>query len=239
MDEIIHFLGYQIYKRNIKDHATGIASSVWCLQSRDNQRSNRVGFGDTIYKSLEEARGRAEFQSKQEKADNERFALHQKQSEETAAKVAFNRGLTIAERRANAVLDKPHRFPGSEGLGNGSLREAMMMAVRDGRFVTEVMVRDHGAQRKDQEMVDSTSRRGGSFGLPYNHPDIIAMQAARARLQQDVYSRTEYRLSSASNGFYVISKTAYDFAMTMISSPIDDPKVDEAKNGSFLLQANI
>jgi len=140
----------------------------------------------------------------------------EKEAQEVASRKESNRGKTIEQRRADSILDKPTRLPPSAGLGAGSRRDSMRMAVEQERAIVEKMVPDDAARKSDKDVIDRMTRAG--YMIDHSNPNIPAVKAAREardRLKADKYTKPEYRVYSGrdTNGsFFVITKTEYDYA---------------------------
>jgi dephospho-CoA kinase len=117
----------------------------------------------------------------------------------------------------DAILEKPST------VGQGTKREVIETAVRNGRAIVEKMVEDTAAKKRDREAVDRVSRAGYMLGLSNeNIPVVKAGLEAQARLKADKYQKPEYRMYSDSREdgpFREISKTEYDYAQSVKSKP--------------------
>lgn len=146
-------------------------------------------------------------------------ARAEQDAQEAAAKKETNRGKTIEQRRADSILDKPTKFPPSAGLGAGSRRDSMRMAVEQERAIVEKQVSDDAARKSDKEAIDRMTRAG--YMIDHSNPNIPAVKSAREardRLKADKYTKPEYRVYSGrdTNGsFFVITKTEYDYAQSV------------------------
>ena len=125
----------------------------------------------------------------------------------------------IAERASESRLDKPTRFPTQAGLGTGTVRESMEKAVEQGRHIVTASVFDAAAKKKDQEVYE---RARSKYLLGLSNPNIPLVRdglEAQARLRAGTYEKPEYRVylgSNADGGFFVITKTEFDYAQSLM-----------------------
>lgn len=210
----------------------------WFAQFEGNVGTEKTN-GDTIHRSREEAESAARRTAEDIKRKQDIAAKDQEVEAERERKKEENRGKSITERRADALLDSPSRFPASVGLGRGTKREAMQSAVDQGRAITAEHVFDSAAKKKDQETVERARRGGYILGLSNeNIPEVKAGLEARDRLKADSYQKLEYRVYEGrkpEGGHYVITKTEYDYAKRLQkeneAETRDEPSKPEEKQG--------
>lgn len=211
----------------------------WVVQSPENAereaRGERQIGGDRIVETREQAIKTAEQEAKRhakEKADRADIDAQDKARRDAAeAKKESNRGKTLLERRADAILDKPGKFPASAGLGLGTKREAMDKAIEQGRLVTEVMVDDAAAKKRDRDAVDAVRIAGYILGASNeNIPVVKKGLEAQARLKEGKYQKPEYRVyqgSDRNGSFFEITKTEYDYVQKVKATPPAESKPDQ------------
>lgn len=211
----------------------------WVVQSPENAereaRGERQIGGDRIVETREQAIKTSEQEVKRyakEKADRAEIDAREKAERDAAeAKKEANRGKTLLERRADAILDKPGKFPASAGLGLGTKREAMDKAIEQGRLVTEVMVDDTAAKKRDQDAVDAVRRAGYILGASNeNIPVVKKGLEAQARLKEGKYQKPEYRVyqgSDRNGSFFEITKTEYDYVQKVKANTPAESKPDQ------------
>ena len=219
--EAFEHCGYTIYPSAMRNEPE---KKVWLLQSQDNKERGVTGFGDEIYPTVDEAKNGAERQQARQERD---AAFKSREASERAAaeaKVEANRGLSIVERKANAVLDKPANAT-NFGLGNGTLRDIIYAAVEQGRAILAVEVDDSAARKRDGETMERGRRKGWILGYSNaNLPDVMKMQEASDRLKADKYTKPEYRIYADGNregSFIEINKTAYTYAQSLLVKNIE------------------
>jgi hypothetical protein len=211
----------------------------WVVQSPENAereaRGERQIGGDRIVDTRDQAIQAAEQESKKyasDKAAKAEFdAKDAAEKEASEAKKQANRGKSIAQRRVDAILEKPST------VGQGTKREVIETAVRNGRAIVEKMVEDTAAKKRDREAVDRVSRAGYMLGLSNeNIPVVKAGLEAQARLKADKYQKPEYRMYSDSREdgpFREITKTEYDYAQELkakrAAAPIKTRAIEVAK----------
>jgi hypothetical protein len=222
----------------------------WVVQTPENAereaRGERQIGGDRIVDTRDQAIQAAEQETKayaerkafKEQADAEEAAAKAKDE----AKKEANRGKSIAQRRVDAILEKPST------VGQGTKREVIETAVRNGRAIVEKMVEDTAAKKRDREAVDRASRAGYMLGLSNeNIPVVKAGLEAQARLKADKYQKPEYRMYSDSREdgpFREISKTEYDYAQELKAqqatretiTPADDKNIGVNVDGNQLYE---
>lgn len=229
--------GFRIYPLNIRIGNEGVVPR-WAVQSIDNVERERKGErqvgGDAVVETVASAMKIAEDQVRQAERDRQLAQERDVGIAEAEAKKAVNRGLTIAERKVNTVLDAVTNLPAEAGVGRGSRRQAMEKAVEQGRAIVAASVSDSAAKKRDEAAIDRAKRAGYILGLSNeNIPVVKAALEARQRLKDgSEYQKPEYRLysgSDATGGFYVISKTEFDYVQALIA------KVDVAPIAANLL----
>jgi hypothetical protein len=205
--------GYNIYsgKSNLGDY--------FGVQTEDNKQAGKAqGFGDTQYTTLAEAKLAAERQAERVVQDAERAKVADAATAAREATVANNRKLSLTERKANAVLDKPANYS-NFGLGNTTRREAMDRAVEQGRAIVERPEEDTAAKKRDREHVDKNWSRLPTGNI--NYPGVKEYYEAKDRLAADAYTKPNYRVyegREASGRFISITKTEHDYAQGLIAA---------------------
>lgn len=230
-DEPFEAAGYRIYPTTV--NVGGKSEDMWGVQSEDNKgrasRGERELGGDSLQKTREVAIAYAESQAVREASNAEhRRAQDEKESAakaEEEARKEKNRGLSVGERKANAVLDKLSLLPVNAGVGVGSRRQVMENAIAQDRFITKVDVFDSGAFKKDEDEQQRLWRAGyASFGND-QHPQKKRFDELTARLKdRGNYQKPEYRLYAgrdSDGGFYEITKTEYDYAQKLKSQSVE------------------
>jgi hypothetical protein len=149
-------------------------------------------------------------------------ASAEEEAQAAAAKKEANKGKSIEQRRADAVLDRPTKFPPQAGLGNRTRRDSMRSAVEQERAIVEKQVADDAARKADQAVMDRMSRAGYMIDHSNeNIPEVKAAREARDRLKANKYTKPEYRVYSGRDtdgSFFVISKTEFDYAQSLKSA---------------------
>lgn len=207
-------------------YPTAMGGAVrWAIQSFANVGKDRT-VGDALFATLDEAMQAARVEADHRRAQLCRAALQAEQAALDSARVESNRGLTLAERRANAYLDHASGFPASAGLGFGSRRQAIACAVAQGLRIVAVEVADVAARNRDTATLERGQRAGYLIGLSNeNIPLVRQMTAAKQRLTAKLHHKLEYRLYvgvEPSPTIYVLSKTEYDYAQSLlVLTPID------------------
>lgn len=229
--------GTRIYPARVKV-ADGV-QTMWGVESADNrvrrENGERALGGDSLHSTVDEAKAAADRERKQAaeqaEADRQRAESEAAEADAVEARKAANRGKSVVERRAEAVLDKPTKLPPSAGLGRGSRREAMDKAIEQGRAIVVKQVRDQAAKQRDRDLMDRFSRSGYMIDHSNpNLPEVKAAREARDRLKADQYTKPEYRVYSGSDtdgSFFEISKTEYDYARAKMDAPAAEPATEQ------------
>lgn len=176
-DEFEH-AGIKIYK---------YGKNYWAVQSEGNT-GTRDRFGDSLFDDPETAKKYAEIESKRRVENRINLEKIKKiemeaQLKEEARKEA-NRGLSIAERRAKAFLDKhlaSHTYGG---------KQVYQVMAEDGARLERVET-DHGSEWNRRK---------------YNRMDNDEQRAYEERLKRP---KTEYRMYTAKNTFFEIPATLF------------------------------
>ena len=230
--EITHN-GTRIYRTRAK--LGDEVKTMWAVESPENKARRAAGErtlgGDTLHDTIEQAKAAADREAKQY-AERKAFAEQQDKAERARkeadeARKASNRGKSIFERRKDAILDGDTKLPASAGLGNTTRRNAMQMAVEQGRAVVERQVDDTAAKKRDQEAIDRVRRAGYMLGLSNeNIPVVKAGLEAQARLKANDYKKPEYRVyagSEPTGGFFEITKIEYEYAQELMAQKAAAP----------------
>lgn len=190
----------------------------WASQNPDNVGTSKV-FGDTIHATQEEAIGEAKASIVLANHRSELAKQAATREAEAAAKKEANKGMTLADHRANAILDKPTMLHPNAGLGTGTRRESMQKAVDQGRLVTTVMEYDPAGKKRDQDHM----QRGRNLPTGNeNYPGVKEYREAAARLKADKYEKPSYRVydgKDKNGSFREISKTEHDYAQDLKEKP--------------------
>lgn len=202
--------GYVIRKVNIKRDDK--VKQYWSVQTEDNRQlaaegKREIG-GDTLHETKEAAIKEAERQVKfaeQDRARNERIAAEEADSlAKGQARKSKNHGLSISERKANAVLDKDVNIEGKLM----SLREAVGMIVnRGGELKTEEVPRIQPMSRKAYFRADNRE------------------QEAHEKRMKEAGNKTLYYV-----GGYDLGKTAFDYALSLKNNEESDVAETEFGN---------
>lgn len=214
--------------------------AMWAVETPENKARRAAGEralgGDTLHDTIEQAKAAADREAK-EFTDRKAFAEKQDAEERTRkeadeARKAGNRGKSIAERRKETVLDGQTKLPASAGLGNTTRRNAMQMAVEQGRAVVERQVDDTAAKKRDQDAIDRVRSAGYMLGLSNeNIPVVKAGLEAQARLKANDYKKPEYRVyagSEPTGGFHEITKIEYEYAQELMAKKAAEPAAPAA-----------
>jgi hypothetical protein len=205
----------------------------WFVQDERNRGTNKT-FGDTIHSTVEEAKEYAETESKRMVERTDREKLDAEEEAKAQAKKETNKKKSLQERRADAILDKPHTYKYFKR--GATRREAMQEAIANPDYrVEEKQVRDSAAKKRDEDIIAVASRQG--YHIKISNPNIPVVKAAieaAARIEKDDYFKPEYRVYRKDDGFYNISKTEYDYAQSL-NKPVT-PQVYEQKGDSGAAQ---
>lgn len=253
--EITHN-GTRIYRTRAK--LGDEVKTIWAVETPENKARRAAGErtlgGDTLHDTIEQAKAAADREAKQY-AERKAFAEQQDAAERARkeadeARKASNRGKSILERRKDAILDGDTKLPASAGLGNTTRRNAMQMAVDQGRAVVERQVDDTAAKKRDQDAIDRVRSAGYMLGLSNeNIPVVKAGLEAQARLKANDYKKPEYRVyagSEPTGGFFEITKIEYEYAQELMAekaakpaaAPAVQPTVDQAANEAATSPSN-
>lgn len=208
----------------------------WAVQTPDNAQREKNGErqigGDPLSDTLDEAKKNAESEVRIARERAERDAESKAEEAAAQAKKDANKGKSILQRRADALLDKKHTYPPQAGLGAGTRREAMESAVDQGRAIVERMVPDTAAKNRDQAAIDLVRARGYILGLSNeNIPVVKQGLEAQARMKANQYEKPEYRVydsAKTDGGFYEITKTEYDYAQELKAQRAAAPQAEPA-----------
>lgn len=213
----------------------------WCVQAERN-RGTTSTFGDTIHPTPDSAKQEAYLQFRRAESQNERAIAAQADVVAHAAKKDANKGLSIAERRSQALLDGPTKLHPNAGLGTGTCREAMQKAVMQGRLVEMGMIRDTAAKKRDVDRLESARRMNCIPNLTNpNLPGMKEVNEAYARVNTDHYEKPEYRVFDGPDdkGTYrVITKIEYDYVQALQGDPVAMSKLRAASDASFVRVRN-
>lgn len=232
--EAFEHAGLKIYPGRVM--VDGKPQERWAVQLPENKGTDKV-LGDTLHATVEDAKKSAEYEVRRVESRAEQQRKDAAEKAERDAKVEANKGKSIKQRAADSVLDKPTKLPPQAGLGTGTRREAMDMALDQDRAVVEVMVEDTAAKSADRKTLENVSRAGYLLGL--SNPNIPLVKeglAARDRLKADKYEKPEYRVygrRQAEGPFYTITKTEYDYATERKTAAQATPdQAPEAEGGN-------
>ena len=230
--------GLKIYPTKVKMGDTVV--DMWGVQTPDNAQREKNGErqigGDPLSETLDGAKKNAEAEVRDAKSRAEREAESKAADDAAQAKKDANKGKSLLQRRADALLDKQHTYPPQAGLGQGTRREAMQKSVDQGRAIVERMVPDTAAKHRDQTAIDLVKARGYILGLSNeNIPVVKQGLEAQARMKADQYEKPEYRVydsAKTDGGFYEITKTEFDYAKSLEAKPaeVDAWKESERKS---------
>jgi hypothetical protein len=221
--------GTKIYPITMKD------GPRWAVQTLENKGTKET-FGDNIFTDIEDAKAQAERANHEAAQSAERAAERVREAADAEARKEANRGKSVTERRADAVLDKATKLPPQAGLGNGTRREAMEKAVEQGRAVVEKMVEDTAARKRGEEAIARMSRAG--YMIDHSNPNLPLVKEAREardRLKADNYRKPEYRVyagNTTEGAFYEISKTEYDYAKSLMEKAAAPETVAQPAEGT-------
>lgn len=214
------YKGMLIYQCPIRGEGIRLAAETF--ENRDRRLSNErpIG-GDTLHKTIDAARAAVEAELRREREVLEASRLHDEEIAASGRKTEENRGLTIAERKANAHLDKLSTIPITRFIPSHASvpvtnRQIIEAAVVNGFRVEAVHEYDEAARSKDERILSDARKHGVLIGYTNpNLPKAKAAIAAQERLSANEYSKTEYRLYSDKNDqdrFFDISKTMFEYA---------------------------
>lgn len=221
--------GLKIYPIKVK--VGGEVVAKWAVQTLGNAEREKNGErqlgGDPIADTLDGAKALAEGEiegwKRLEEYRADMAALDEKKKESDAiakSKKDANKGKSIVERARDARLDSTTNIHPSFGLGTGSKRESMQMAVAQDRLIEVAMVRDEAAKKRDKALI--VSGRNLPTGN-VNYPGVKEYFEAAGRLKANDYEKPEYRVFNgrdSSGSFYRISKTEYDYAQGLIAGDL-------------------
>ena len=221
--------GLKIYPIKVK--VGGEVVAKWAVQTLVNAEREKNGErqlgGDPIADTLDGAKALAEGEiegwKRLEEYRADMAALDEKKKESGAiakSKKDANKGKSIVERARDARLDSTTNIHPSFGLGTGSKRESMQMAVAQDRLIEVAMVRDEAAKKRDKALI--VSGRNLPTGN-VNYPGVKEYFEAAGRLKANDYEKPEYRVFNgrdSSGSFYRISKTEYDYAQGLIAGDL-------------------
>lgn len=202
--------GYQIYPLTRSD-----GREVWLLQSQDNKVAGKLGFGDAIYDAVEQAQKNAELQSRNATWKAEIAAKVDAEAALAEASRESNRGLSLSERKAKAVLEKDVSFGGK----NMTLREVVEQLVASGAEVSSDEV----------DAIKPMSR------MQFHRADQRQQDAHEKRVKE-AGKKTLYYV-----GDYNLGKTAYDYACSLkvkdvpvaeVLNSISDPVTESIKRNN-------
>lgn len=219
------YKGMLIYQCPIRGE--GIRLAVETFENRDRRLSNErpIG-GDTLHKTIDAARAAVEAELRREREVLEASRLHDEEVAASGRKTEENRGLTIAERKANAHLDKLSTIPITRFIPSHASvpvtnRQIIEAAVVNGFRVEAVHEYDEAARSKDERILADARKHGVLIG--YTNPNLPKAKtaiAAQERLDANEYSKTAYRLySDKTDGdrFFDITKTMFEYAESIKS----------------------
>ncbi len=219
--------GHKIYRTTVS------GTDYWAVQQPDNRGISKT-MGDTLYKDKQEAMADAD-RSAQEEARKAKLAAERESAAAEAQKTKdANKGKSIKERRADFVLDQPHRY-GTEYIPKaGTKRSAMESAVAQGKAFEAAEVYDKSAEEADKRIVQTAKAKGYIAGLSNpNLPEMKAAAEATARLKDDKYTKPEYRMykgSDTEGSFHKISKTEYDYAQSLTKQTAEQSSAVDSSN---------
>jgi len=206
--------------------------NYWAVQQPGNAEKGSV-MGDTLHEIREDAIEQAERDISRRKNDAERERELQAEKEKEQARKDKNRGKSITERRADAVLDKAHNFNNKSVAGMGNTRrEVIQSAIEKGWRFEEEAVTDTAAKKRDQDKIDRAQKSGYILGLSNeNIPAVKEALEARARLKDNKYSKPEYVMYVGdTDTSFTISKTEYDYAQSLTSHQADTTPKDQGQD---------
>ena len=213
--------GFSVYPRLLQS-----GELRYGVQSLDNlHKGEKQRFGNHLFKTIDDAHRNAKIQ-KVELDDRSQIAqIEDQASEAQEAKKSANRVLSISDRRANSVLDKPANYL-NVGLLNGTRRESIDLAVTKGLEFIEKSVFDDAGQKRDEKIMDKVRNRGYILGLSNeNLPLVKEGLAAKQRLAENTYQKSEYRLylpNVEAGRFVEITKTEFDYAIRVKAMRIEN-----------------